>query len=388
MQTDPIQDSWRKIIPALAAGGLAGILIYAAQFSSGEFALVVGTGLLVAGASAFAGGVLGFLFAIPRTIQGTPAQGATGQQYKGNTNLEEISDWLTKILVGVGLVQIGRAPGALGRLAAHLKPGFGGTDSSAAFALAVMIFFAVVGFLYTYLWTRIYGPKALHEGDLVEQVTTKVQAQLDEQGTLQVNALTIVDRQLKPETGAPSPSQDELNAAVAKASNVTRVEIFQKAESQRRLNWRPPGSKQLMELTIPVFRALIAADTDKKYHRNHGELGFALKDQVHPDYAQAEQELDTAIAIRGTPASQKGWAAYEANRAFCKICQDPGYTADPKQPATADVRTSIEADLKVAAEDSFARTLLGRSDIRTWLTLNGLPLDAGVPGNPIAPLDY
>jgi hypothetical protein len=379
------------ILPALAAGALAGILIYAAQFSSGKFALVVGTGLLVAGASALAGGVIGFLFGIPRTVQNVPAQGgaaaqgASGPQYQGNTNLEQISDWLTKILVGIGLVQIARAPGALGRLASQLKSGFGGTASSAAFALAVMVFFVVMGFLYSYLWTRIYMPKALHEGDLIEQVTTKVQAQLNEEGTLQVEALTIVDRQLKPETGAPSPSQNELNAVVANTSDVTRVQIFQKAETQRRLSWQ--FHQRLMALTIPVFQALIAADMANRFHRNHGELGFALKDQDHPDFAGAERELTTAIAIRGIPASEKGWAAYEANRAVCKIRQDPGYLADPHQPATDDVRASIEADLKVAAGDSFARTLLGRSDVRDWLALNGLPPDAGVAGGAIAPID-
>jgi len=129
------------------------------------------------------------------------------------------------------------------------------------------------------------------------------------------------------------------------------------------------------------------ADTANQFHRNHGELGFALKDKEDPDWVGAEQELNTAIAIRGTPASEKGWAAYEANRAVCKLCQDPGYTADPRQPAMGVVLTSIEADLKVTAADSFARILLGRADVRAWLTLNGLPPDVGVPGDAITPLD-
>ena len=34
------------------------------------------------------------------------------------------------------------------------------------------------------------------------------------------------------------------------------------------------------------------------YHRNHAELGFALKDQPEPDSASAERELDEAIRIR------------------------------------------------------------------------------------------
>src|SRR5690606_13665994 len=56
--------------------------------------------------AAFAsGGITGFIFGIPRTMQkSTATDGHT--EVHDNTNLEQISDWLTKILVGVGLTQI------------------------------------------------------------------------------------------------------------------------------------------------------------------------------------------------------------------------------------------------------------------------------------------
>jgi hypothetical protein len=136
--TDPYEKAWRRVLPTLGIAGVIGIVIYAAQFGRREFTLVIGSGLLVAGAAALAGGVIGFLFGIPRTVPGASAPGATGTQYQGNTNLEQISDWLTKILVGIGLVQIGHAPAALGRLAAQLKGGFGGTGTSAGFGLTVL----------------------------------------------------------------------------------------------------------------------------------------------------------------------------------------------------------------------------------------------------------
>ena len=43
---------------------------------------------------------------------------------------------------------------------------------------------------------------------------------------------------------------------------------------------------------------MIECDTDKKYHRNHGQLGFALKDRQPPDWTRAEKELSTAIEMR------------------------------------------------------------------------------------------
>ena len=109
---------------------------------------------VVTGSSAFLiGGLVGFLFGIPRTVQSsTPSTGDT--QYQGNTNLEQVSDWLTKIIVGVSLVEIGRVMPALAKLAAILKVPLGGQPSSAAFGLGVVIASALTGFFFFYLWTR------------------------------------------------------------------------------------------------------------------------------------------------------------------------------------------------------------------------------------------
>ncbi|HEV2360937.1 MAG TPA: hypothetical protein VGS21_04475, partial [Acidimicrobiales bacterium] len=347
---------------------------------------VLGEGVLVMGAAALAGGILGFLFGVPRTVNPTGATNGNSPRYEGNTNLEQVSDWLTKILVGVGLVQIGRAPGALGHLAGSLSGAFGGGKTSAAFGLASCIYFACLGFLFSYLWTRLYLPRALHDADVVDQVAAKVQTQLVQQQSSQADALTTVDHQLKPEAGAIPPTQDELNAAVAKANDIIKVEIFQRAEAQRRLNWKDPERKPRMALTIPVFRALIAADTSNQFPRNHGELGFALKDSAPPDFAGGLTELTTAINMRGGPASEKGWATYEANRAVCRINLDPAFLAEPKTASADAVKAPIMEDLKVAAADSFARTLLGRPDVAAWLAANGEPDNAGVPGDPIQAL--
>jgi tetratricopeptide (TPR) repeat protein len=90
---------------------------------SAKIVLTWGVSLTVAGASTAVGCLLGFLFGIPRSLQQRnvpPANtGQTAQQpsdadkspltgtqaFRSNTSLEEISDWLTKIIIGVGLVQ-------------------------------------------------------------------------------------------------------------------------------------------------------------------------------------------------------------------------------------------------------------------------------------------
>jgi hypothetical protein len=107
---------------------------------------------MLAGASAFVCAVLGFLFGIPRAAQeNLEANEADRARYRGNTNLEQISDWLTKILVGVGLTQLTELPSFLSRLGDYFNPLLG----SGPFAVAIILYFAANGFLFGYLWTRL-----------------------------------------------------------------------------------------------------------------------------------------------------------------------------------------------------------------------------------------
>ncbi|MEM9413169.1 MAG: hypothetical protein AAGA30_18820, partial [Planctomycetota bacterium] len=72
--------------------------------------------------------VVGFLFGIPKVLQGedlpkTAVAGSVGDrryEQRVNTNLEQISDWLTKIIVGLGLVNLGAVPGRLEKLGVYL----------------------------------------------------------------------------------------------------------------------------------------------------------------------------------------------------------------------------------------------------------------------------
>jgi hypothetical protein len=123
-----------------------------------------------------------------------------------------------------------------------------------------------------------------------------------------------------------------------------------------------------MERTIPLFRALIHNDVENRYHMNHGQLGFALKDQNTPDWAEAERELTAAIEIRG-PWKDKGWLFYEFNRALCRIMLDPGFSQG--RSSDPDRKTHILQDLRAAAHVDDLRRLL-RSDptIQKWVSLN------------------
>lgn len=109
---------------------------------------------LVAMSAAASAAVLGFLFGVPRTrASATPANGS---RFDENTNLEQISDWLTKILVGVGLTQLEKIPGAFSAAAAAVAGGLPGVAVHPSVVGAVLLYFAMWGFLTSYIVTRIY----------------------------------------------------------------------------------------------------------------------------------------------------------------------------------------------------------------------------------------
>ncbi|MCX5890301.1 MAG: hypothetical protein NTY36_12700 [Deltaproteobacteria bacterium] len=306
---------------------------------------------------------------------------ARQSRYEDNTNLEQISDWLCKILVGAGLTQLTALPGVLKRYAIFFAPGLGGSASHGeVFAVGLLIFFTVCGFLVGYLWTRLHLGKALNDeieaiGAQLTQVTSKITS-LEEQPDIDKKALSLVERLLNPISGTPIPSQEELNAAMKPASTPARSRIFYKAQKLREENWQVDKVK--MARTIPIFRALIAADVEKIYHANHAELGFALKDQddQHREAREAEEELSKAIEIRDN-LEEKGYQIYEFNRALCRIYQDPGFKAGPSDGKT---KQAIEADLKAAAKEPSVMALIAKEpDIKTWLGNNNLDLTAICP---------
>jgi hypothetical protein len=164
--------------------GLAGltVLLYAAarDSSASPFLRVLAVGLAIAAAASALGAFVGFLFGLPRTVDGgaVTADGTptTRAGMATNTNLEEISDWLTKILVGIGLVQLGAFVTRLSKVGDSLAPGLGGGDGADAFAVCLLVYCMIDGFLLGYLWTRIVVSLRLKDAQRLLQATDAVLA--------------------------------------------------------------------------------------------------------------------------------------------------------------------------------------------------------------------
>jgi hypothetical protein len=120
------------------------------------------------------GSLLGFLFGIPRVLQkssqpdpgqprleqGNNLQPRSSYQLLVNTNLDDVSDWLTKIVVGVSLVELRKIPGLVQRLAFFIDP------AQQALIVSVLVYFSTVGFLGGYLNTRMFIQRAFRLADL------------------------------------------------------------------------------------------------------------------------------------------------------------------------------------------------------------------------------
>lgn len=120
------------------------------------------------GSASFAAATLvGFLFGIPRVVQednpsGSGDEAKTVTTQRVNTNLEQISDWLTKIIVGFGLIELRKVPAAFESLATFVAYD---SVSSPTIAGAVIIYFAAVGFFAGYLLTRLFLAIAFNRAD-------------------------------------------------------------------------------------------------------------------------------------------------------------------------------------------------------------------------------
>lgn len=168
-------------LPGLLLAGAFGVLSiigYALQAQKvQDFFAVAGGGLLMGGAALLVGGLIGFLFGMPRSRgeeRPTPERenittrnDPQHSRYRPNTNLEDISDWLTKILVGVGLTQLTGIPAGMHEMGRILAPVLGSTAGSEVFVVGIVVFFAVCGFFLGFLWSRLTLPGLYTEADLI-----------------------------------------------------------------------------------------------------------------------------------------------------------------------------------------------------------------------------
>lgn len=372
------------------AAGVIGVMINALRYHNwvhGIVAKTAGVGILMAGSAFIVGLLLGFLFGFPPAPSGSSSQTA-GQTSGGqsanpslpasngtggpqspslfqNTNLLEISDWLTKVIVGASLVELTKVPPLLKRLGEYVAYGVNPTkDASPPVALFTLVYFWSCGLLFGYLWTRF------------EILTTSHPPDHDSE------ALAAVGRWLdQPPSSKDEEARVAMMNAIKAASAGARVKIFLDAEK-----YRKPATEDVNERSLPVFQALVEADAQEIFHRNRGQYALALmgrkKDPNDPatskaDWSRALDLLNDAIRIRER-SREPDWREYELARAVCRIHLDVQFNEQPRQKSASEAQKSIRADLdKIGDVPLEERKLIDPEDattkesaITTWEKLN------------------
>ncbi|WP_250037843.1 PASTA domain-containing protein [Paractinoplanes maris] len=137
--------------------------------SSGNGGAGVTAFLLFVAASAV-GAALGFLFGLPRARAAEASEAAANDGraatfYLTNSNLIKVSDWLTTIVIGLGLVNLGKVVPSLRSLARALHDPLGATAYAGVVGISLLIIGLLAGLILNYLWTSIRVRELLEEAE-------------------------------------------------------------------------------------------------------------------------------------------------------------------------------------------------------------------------------
>lgn len=175
------ENDLRKVIQRLfsfVSGFTVLLLLITAYFFSEKYIAFACLNVLTVLASYFFGGcALGFIFGIPKSAQGTPPivpsephttnSNGNKEDYKDNTSLEEISDWLTKIIVGLSLTQFSSLQAMFDNAATRIAKALAGATTDRldfiVFAYTLILFYGIAGLMIGYLWTRIDFQRILYQ---------------------------------------------------------------------------------------------------------------------------------------------------------------------------------------------------------------------------------
>ena len=242
--------------------------------------------------------LIGFIFGVPRARAALVQteddledpkgpKGPTTVRFEANSNLEQISDWLTKILVGAGLVQLAALPGFLESLGNYLGASLGTAGPQSA--VAIVLYGFGVGFLFAYLWAR------LRLRVLLESSETEAHAE---------SRRDLLVRKLSSASANASDADDpvEIDRAAARADllphNVGGIGALLWVDDH------PENNRELIdamrELGVDVNLALTTADAlSVLEHRRFGLIITDLGRTEHgDDRPMAGLELIHAVAER------------------------------------------------------------------------------------------
>jgi tetratricopeptide (TPR) repeat protein len=273
------------------------------------------------------------VFGIPRALQGTEGPKGNGEPSQLiNTNLEQISDWLTKIIVGVSLVQAQQIFANLVKASERLGRGLVGFDSDLATGIVTVTIVAglVVGFLAMYIETRTFLSTMFLR-------IAKIERRLSQ------TDLNVIKDAPAVSTG---PKKAELSTDQQAAVNRVAAQPLSSAKTpEEQASWAKANFWQgnYVAAADGYAHALTTRPDDYEMRR---EYGRALTMAGKPDLAVAEFDKARELAARTKDVNavrelniDRVWVqlyrpidGFEEAIALGKklMAEDPALTADPR----------------------------------------------------------
>jgi hypothetical protein len=189
------EDQWQenlsntlRFLRAWLIGGSTVLLLCAISFylksptrdGAAKFLEILCHGAFLSLAFGSMGSLVGFLFGIPRQTRQSnldkndsshdkPTEDAG--RHADPTNLEQVSDWLTKVILGAGLSQLSKLPGALNLIGNRFSEGL---DGNALLPILIVMYSLVFGFFAGYLLTQLFLAQALQRAEDAAKSVTEV----------------------------------------------------------------------------------------------------------------------------------------------------------------------------------------------------------------------
>lgn len=229
--------------------------------------------------------IVGLIFGVPRARAEFTASAT--ERYSSNSNLEQISDWLTKLLVGAGLVQLASLPGLTASIGEYLGSGMA-VSNAAAYSVSAVVLGAGTGFVFGYLWTRIRFRYLLEAAERTASEASKVEAVV----------VTLADASARNDNPA---TETELRAAVEAAMRSSKS--LPSDASPQRILWvddNPSNNASLREalrqVSVPVDLSPSTSDAMERLHK--GQYGLVITDLGRVE-SRTEGEQPTYVADAG-----------------------------------------------------------------------------------------
>jgi hypothetical protein len=351
-----IPTRWLLVAFAFLLGILAECLY---GFAARPWLATFSASLLFSLAALVAGGFFGFLFGLPQShgssstsqhsssppvsplaaddLLSVPA--SPSSDITASTNLQQVADWLTKLILGAGLTQLGRLPHASAVLFRAMSASIGGSasatvasGSSSATAVAggIAIYFALLGFVTGWLATYFFLTPAM------TKVHRNVVSLVEQSGLLAARANRL-------EAAGETDRADKLRAASERQSATAKSLIATYATAYARPRSDPSRIPDLDRSIAAAAREGLAADptigeVKAKYdvgNQREREVALAM---MADDPSKADIDaLVTSITTSNTAVEQ-----YQALRAASAAA--PHFAPELASQLRAAVQSELDSN--------------------------------------------